>query len=367
MLVATRPHGRRGDTGMSSLRGVPGRATRSLRITLAAAWIALGVALGSCSGLGGPSGPDVAAAQRTQPIAQGQKYVMATHSFNVFIGPPRQRAESEPARPSFAPGSQGPLAALAAERGKQGHEALAVQMIGGSTPMQHWSQGDGDESKNIAKVALRKGGVDVFTLSPNARIPEEGIDRFGDLMIETNPNGRILVQSSWSAWDGNGLTPSVGGTSRPSFTNEDHDKADVATLDGWIERLEAQDGYLERLRTQLGGIDARAGHAMAYVVPSATAVYALRREIVRGTVPGIARQSEIFRDGMGHPLAPLAHLVSYVWYAAMYRESPVGLQALVDAADPTSAPREALLQRLAWNAVVGEPMSGVRGERLPLD
>jgi hypothetical protein len=51
----------------------------------------------------------------------------------------------------------------------------------------------------------------------------------------------------------------------------------------------------------------------------------------------------------------------------MYRESPIGLQALVDVSDPTSAPREALLQKLAWNAVVSEPMSGVRGERLPLE
>ena len=45
----------------------------------------------------------------------------------------------------------------------------------------------------------------------------------------------------------------------------------------------------------------------------------------------------------------------------MYRESPVGLKALVDANDPTSAAREKLLQQIAWNAVVGEPMSGVNG------
>ncbi len=339
-----------------------------LRIALASAW--LGLALAGCSSIGGATA-DVAAAasgvERTQAIASGQKYVMATHSFNVFIGPPRARAENQPQRPSFGPGNLGPLAALAAERGKAGHEALAVQMIGGSTPMQHWSQGDGDDSRNIAKVALRKGGVDVLTLSPNARIPEEGIDRFGDLMIATNPDGRILVQCSWSAWDGNGVTPSVGGTGRPNFSNEDHDKADAATLGDWIERLDARDGYLERLRTQLSGINARAGRPMAYVVPSATAVYELRKRIAQGTVPGLARQSEIFVDGMGHPRAPLGHLVTYVWFAAMYRESPLGLLALVDPSDPSSAAREELMQRIAWNAVIAEPMSGVRGEPLPLE
>ena len=64
--------------------------------------------------------------------------------------------------------------------------------------------------------------------------------------------------------------------------------------------------------------------------------------------------------------APHARLVSlrhvtYVWYAAMYRESPVGLQALVDRNDPNSAARERILQQIAWNAVVGEPKSGVKG------
>jgi hypothetical protein len=291
----------------------------------------------------------------SKPIAQGQKYVMATHSFNVFIGPTRGREPNAETKP-------GPLAALAAERGKTGHENLAVQMIGGSTPMQHWNQGNGDDSKNIAKVALNKGGVDVFTMSPNAVMPEQGIDLFGDLVIKTNPNARILVQNSWSAWDGNGTTPSVGGTGRSDFSNEDHNKATVEQLDQWLAAFSAKDGYTERMRTQLMGINKRAGRDMAYVVPSAMAVYTLRKEIVKGTVPGIGKQSEVFRDGMGHPNTPLINLVTYVWYATMYRESPVGLKALIEPSDANSAKRELMLQQIAWNAVVAEPMSGVKGK-----
>lgn len=315
------------------------------------AWITSGLVLVACTSLH---------LGASQSIAQGQKIVMATHSFNVFIGPTRSREPTGASNP-------GPLAALAAERGKVGHETLAVQMIGGSTPMQHWNQGGGDDSKNIAKAALKKGGVDVFTMSPNARIPEEGIDLFGDLVIQTNPNARILVQHSWSAWDGHGLTPSVGGTGRPNFSNEDHDKADLATLDGWLASLAAKGGYLERLRAQLAGINQRAGKPIAYVVPSAVAAYTLRKEIIKGTVPGIRLQSEIFRDGMGHPATPLANVVTYTWFAVMYRESPVGLKALIDPNDPTSAARERLLQQIAWNAAVAEPMSGVKGKPVKLD
>ena len=291
-----------------------------------------------------------------QPIEQGQKYVMATHSFNVFIGPGRS------ADPADGP-SSGPLALLAAERGKTGHRALAVQMIGGSTPIQHWNQGDGDDAKNIAKVALRQGGVDVFTMSPNAIMPEPAIDLFGDLVIETNPDARIMVQNSWSAWDGNGSTVVIEGSEerpqRPDFTNEDHDNADIATIDGWLSTLEAPGGYLERLRTQLQGINERAGRTMAYVVPSATAVYELRKAVLEGRVPGISKQSDLFRDGLGHVTEPGVNLVTYVWFAAMYRESPLGLTALIDSQDPTSAEREQLLQQIAWDAVLAEPMSGV--------
>jgi hypothetical protein len=281
------------------------------------------------------------------PITQGQHYYMATHSFNVFIGP------------NSRTGDPGPLAKLAMEAELATHSNLGIQMIGGSTPMQHWNQGDGDDSKNLAQVALRAGGVDVFTMSPNAIMPEEGIDLFGDLMIATNPQGRILVQNSWSAWDGTGTTASVGGTGTPSFSNADHDRADVATIQGWIDRLKAPEGYLQRMRTQLNGINDRAGRDMAYVVPSAEAVYRLRQEVLRGRIPGIDRQSELFRDGMGHPNTPIVNLVSYVWFTVMYRQPASGLTALVDPNDPTSAERERLLQQIAWEVAAAEPMSGL--------
>jgi hypothetical protein len=319
-----------------------------------AALLTLMFALAACS-----TSPTNGIRAAAAPITQGQKYVMATHSFNVFIGPTRSRDPNAEVKP-------GPLAALAAERGKVGHQNLAVQMIGGSTPMQHWKQGDGDDTKNIAKAALAKGGVDVFTMSPNARMPEEGIDLFADLVIKTNPNARILVQNSWSAWDGTATTPSVGGTGKTTFTNADHNKADIAAINGWLKTMEEKDGYMPRMRNQLDGINKRANKTIAFVVPSAVAVYTLREEIIKGVVPGYKLQSEIFRDAMGHPNTPVVNVVTYTWYAAMYRESPVGLKSLIDANDPNSAQRELLLQKIAWNAVVGEPMSGVKGKPVKL-
>ena len=292
-------------------------------------------------------------------IERGQKYVMATHSFNVFIGPRTNRLTGGT--------SPGPLAALAEEAGKQGHANLAVQMIGGSTPMQHWNQGNGDDSQNIAKVALHKGGVDVFTMSPNAMIPEEGIDLFGDLLIQTNPQARLMVQASWSAWDGNGSTRSVGKNCGNGFVNADRDSATLGTIDDWLATLHGEGQYFDRLRSQLVEINHRANRVMASVVPSNVAVYTLRKQIIKGNVAGITKQSEVFRDPIGHGRQPVMNVVTYAWFAAMYRQSPLGLQALINPSDPTSAEREILLQKIAWNAVVAEPMSGVSGSLVPLN
>lgn len=289
----------------------------------------------------------VVAQYAVPPVDVGQTYYMATHSFNVFIGP------------NSRTGELGPLDLLAAEAQLEGHGNLGIQMIGGSTPMQHWNQGDGDDSQNLAKVALRAGGIHVFTMSPNATMPEEGIDLFADLLMETNPGARLLVQNSWSPWDGNGSTSSVGGTGRADFSNEDHDRADVETIQGWIDRLDSDGGYLERLRTQLAGINERAGRSIAWVVPSADAVYRLRQEVLRGRIPGIEKQSDLFRDGMGHPNTPIVNLVTYVWFTVMYRQPASGLTALIDTDDPTSAERERLLQQIAWEVAAAEPMSGV--------
>lgn len=298
-----------------------------------------------------------------QAIAEGQKYVMATHSFSVFIGPNTWRSTVDASN-----ADAGPLARLAAERNKRGHEAVAVQMIGGSTPMQHWTQGDGNDAANIAKAALRNGGIDVLTLSPNRTIPEQGIDLFGNFVIETNPNARILAQNSWMAWDGKGSTlrSAEADPDRASFSNDDRNQVDIATIDNWLTELEAKGGYLEALRGQLAGIDKRAGKEITYVVPSAAAMYTLRKEVIKGNVPGIKQQSELFTDDLGHVTQPGINLVTYVWYATMYRENPMGLKSLVNPEDPTSAERELLLQKLAWNAVVAEPKSGVAGQAVDL-
>ena len=73
-------------------------------------------------------------------------------------------------------------------------------------------------------------------------------------------------------------------------------------------------------------------------------------------------------ESAGRPLSPTEVLdearrhVAALGLATVYRN----LKALVDAKDPNSEKREKLLQEIAWNAVVAEPKSGVKGKPVKL-
>ena len=259
-----------------------------------------------------------AARYAATPISMGLRHVLAANRFSAFLA-----ADGG----AVAPGS---LASLAREAQLDGHALLVYQASENATPTGHWAQGGADEASNRLKAALRAGGVDVLMLTMGTDASGEGLDRFGDLMIEDNMEGRILVQDSWSSGVGS----------------------------------EADKVRTETVRARLAAINARAGHQMAYLVPAADAVDRLRWEVSLGKVPGVSRQSELFGGSPAQPGTPIANLVSYVWFITMYTQPAGGLTALIDRGDPTSAERERILQQIAWDAAAAEPMSGLLLEHL---
>jgi hypothetical protein len=227
------------------------------------------------------------------------------------------------------------------------HVNAGQQMIGGSRVIQHWNLPD---AKNGAKTALREGKVDVLTLSPHTLLPDPGIDQFTQLGIEQNPALRVLVQASWPTYDG---------TSKKGFANPTRDAATVASLR--TQRDAHNSGWLVNLEAQIRTLNATIGRPAVFLVPVSNAVFALRERIAEGRAPGLTRQTELFSDDLGHPRPPLAVLVTYCHFAAIYGRSPVGLT--VPAAlkeNPEAEALNRLLQQLAWAAVTDHPLSGVR-------
>jgi len=267
-----------------------------------------------------------------EPVqTEGQRVALCGHSFHTPIA--------------------NPLAELAGLAGVKGHRNVVVQGLGGSRVVQHWELAD---EKDRARKAIRAGEVDVLTVSPNMKAPDEGIDRFTALLLEQNPSGRVYVQASWHPGE---WLPRV-----PGFKNEDRDTVDLEEL------RKNYDTFYSALQEQVRGMNTlyeeKHKRPVVFIVPAAHALYILRERVSQGKVPGLTRPSELFTDATGHGKPPVNALTAYCFFAAIYRRSPVGLplpKILRDPANPAWDENfNRILQEIAWEAVTREPLSGVK-------
>ena len=227
------------------------------------------------------------------------------------------------------------------------YTAAGQQMLGGSRVLQHW---DLPDEKNVAKAALREGRVDVLTLSPHLLLPDAGIDNFTKLGLEKNPKLRVFVQASWPGHDGE---------SRGTFKNEQRNAATAESLRAMQTAM--RERWLNPLEAQVRGLNESVGREAVHIVPVGDAVFALREHIAKGTAPGLSKQTDLFRDDIGHPREPLAELVTYCHFAAITGRSPAGLPVPADLKNlPQAEELNRLLQKLAWDAVTSYAMSGVK-------
>ena len=262
-------------------------------------------------------------------VDRGQRMFTCCHSFHCFVYPLVDQ--------------------MAKGAGIAEHQSVGISAIGGSRVIQHWNVA---EERNTAKAALRAGGVDVLTLSP-IWMPDEGIEKFARLGLEHNPDIRVTVQEFWLPND----------TYHPVYPLEaglkvDHNATRVAEL------RKQQALYDHDLCEYVRGVNRRLGKDVLLIVPVGQATAALREKIVAGQAPGLKAQWDLFSDCWGHPQLPLQVLDGYCHFAVIYRRSPVGLPLPYDLArDNRLTDKDKLnrlLQELAWAAVAGHPLSGVK-------
>lgn len=275
-----------------------------------------------------------AATPETQEV-RGQRVFVCGHSFHMPVA--------------------GMLPEIEKLAGIRDHQPVGQQRMSGSTVTQHWNLA---EDQNLLKKALRAGTVDVLTLSPTAQLPDEGIDKFTEMALEHNAKVRILVQASWVGFDSPTANPRT-------FKNEQRDVAkpnDLRTVYDPFYKI-----MCDQVRNLNDKHQDQQMRQVVYVVPVAYAVIALREKVAEGEVPGIARQSELFRDDRGHGKPAIYLLAAYCNYAIIYGRSPVGLPA------PAALKRDVkaehvehlnrLLQEIAWDTVTSHPLAGVKKER----
>jgi poly(3-hydroxybutyrate) depolymerase len=248
--------------------------------------------------------------------------------------------------------------------GIQGHTVVGHQRIGVSRAMQHWNR---PEDQNEAKKALKEGKVDVFVMSPLVH-PDEGITNFVKLGLEHNPNMKFLIQISWPGLGftdneqfntkgkgkfGGGFGKKGGMFGTPADNKPPEELARINAID--IKNAEAQ---IKQLNEEFGK-----GKTVVFLVPTAQAHNALRTLIFKKEMPGMRDQTEVFRDPIGHPTAPVVALNAYLHFSVLYKRSPVGLPMptnLKNAKRPQwDEKMNRKLQELAWELATNYPPAGV--------
>lgn len=226
--------------------------------------------------------------------------------------------------------------------GIEGHQLVGRQGIGGSRVIQHWVLPD---DENRAKQALRTGNVDVFTMAAHLTVPDEGVTNFTEFGLAHNPNLRLLVQESWYPFD-------VPGENAIQ-DNAQRDDMKIADLEAAIEE------WRTRLEAQADDLNERHNRRAVFIIPVGDAVVKLRAMVVDGEYPGVERQSELFRDRIGHAGPHVQALAAYCNFAAIYRTSPEGL---VTPSDDLSDEQRSILQKLAWETVSNYEYAGIATE-----
>jgi hypothetical protein len=247
----------------------------------------------------------------------GLRVYYTGHSFHMFV-PPR-------------------VEQLVKSAGSAGHKLVGTQGLGGSRVIQHWDLAD---DKNKAKPALVSGEVDVFTMAAHLQIPDEGIAKFTELGLKHNPNLRLLVQASWYPFD-------LPGDKRIA-NNAQRDDAKVVDLQAAI------DEWRKKLEDQVDQLNKQHGKTALFIVPVGDAVVKLRGLVIDGKYSGVAKQSDLFTDSIGHGGPHIQALASYCNFAAIYRISPEGYN-LVGLTDEQNA----TLQKIAWETVSAYPHAGI--------
>ncbi|MCA9069895.1 MAG: hypothetical protein KDA84_13270 [Planctomycetaceae bacterium] len=221
------------------------------------------------------------------------------------------------------------------------HKLVGTQGIGGSKVIQHWNL---EDSKNKAKAALKTGQVDVFTMAAHLAIPDEGITRFTELGLEHNPDLRLLVQESWYPFD----------VADPEKRIRENSQRDAVKIEDLLPPMKE---WRTKLEAQADDLNKKHGKRAVFIVPVGDAVIKLRQMVVEGKFPGVTKQSELFRDRIGHANAHVQALATYCNFAAIYRTNPQGLNL------PTKEithEQQGILQKLAWDTVSQYPYSGVK-------
>jgi len=173
-----------------------------------------------------------------------------------------------------------------------------------------------------------------------------------DFCLNYNPHMRFYLSDAW---------PQLGQLEEIP-TSEDVLTADVIT------RLGAEKNAI--YRKVIGALNARYDNRV-FVLPTSDAMVLAAQHYHRGELPGIEginrsvgkKERSLWRDQLGHLGPGFDRLEGYVFYATIYARSPELIDGDIPFGGSPDFPSRELdrtFRKIAWQAVIGNPLSGVK-------
>lgn len=194
------------------------------------------------------------------------------------------------------------------------------------------------------KAQLQTGSYDVLVLAEckggyTSSEADETVDyatRFVKLAREANPTVRVFLYGNW--------------LDRKEFPNDDAWRATTESKIRWWE------GVADRVNAKIEGPD-------IFVLPGGPILVRVAHEAALGKLPGLS-VDDLFRGDDGVHVSDRGfYVIALMHYAAIFRETPVGLPTETETedgpAEPLSNENAISIQQLVWDALTHYPRSGI--------
>jgi hypothetical protein len=193
------------------------------------------------------------------------------------------------------------------------------------------------------KAQLQKGGYDVMVITEsNGHTRGDGDEtvdyatRLTKLARKANPTVRVYLYSNW--------------LDRKEFPNDDAWRTQTERDIRWWERV------ADRVNAEIEGPG-------LYVIPGGPILVRVTREAAQGRLPGLT-DNDLFRPDDGVHVNDLGfYVIALAHYAAIFRDSPVGLpvetQTEDGPAETLSPENAARIQEIVWKMIKSYPRAGV--------
>ncbi|MEX0320570.1 MAG: hypothetical protein AB3N63_00275 [Puniceicoccaceae bacterium] len=181
-----------------------------------------------------------------------------------------------------------------------------------------------------------------------------------DFCLKYNPDMKFYISDAWPQLYQLGVIYGLKDNpdSDDFFTNEVLDKMNN----------EIRQRYFSLIGSAL-----RERSRNVFIIPTSDAITEAAKMFNKGKLPGVegihkvvgGKDRSIWRDVTGHLGPGFDRLEGYVFYATLYGKSPELITEPVEFADGPGYPGKELdkvFRKIAWKAVTGHPLSGVKDE-----